>query len=46
MRITAMRWIIIILVLLVIGLWFFPTEIKGVVTGAASAVKAGVTGLF
>jgi len=46
MRITLMRWVIVILVLLVLGLWFFPTEMKGFVTGAATAIKTSLTGLF
>lgn len=45
-QIKVYRWTIFILFILVIALWFFPDAIKGALTGAASAVKSGMTGLF
>lgn len=46
MRRVAMKWLIIILIIVILGLWFFPDAIKGAITGAASAIKSGITSLF
>lgn len=46
MRRALTKWAIIILIIVVLGLWFFPDALKGAITGAASAVKSGIMGLL
>lgn len=38
--------LVVILILLAIGLWFYPGVTKDFVTGAATTVKKKIVGLF